>query len=246
MTQAQPKPAPLADTASPQDTLDLRRQLRQALAQLNAIQHRCEQLETQLQDGQLREGRHLHRAEHDDLTGLFNRAAFRERLGDALASGLQVAVVMLDLDGFKLINDNHGHAAGDEVLRIIAARMTHALRTGDVLGRLGGDEFACLLQDAGGPADLAVLAGKLDTSIALPMLVGGHRLSLRASLGLAVSPSDGSSVDTLLTHADEAMYRAKRYRQAQRAMPPRALTFDGAQTAPPPSRRNGTHLSGEF
>ncbi|MBI3346115.1 MAG: GGDEF domain-containing protein [Burkholderiales bacterium] len=189
--------------------------LQDALAQLAIVTRRCTQLEAKLREGQVRERRQLHRAEHDDLTGLLNRAGFRDRLQQALAAGGQVVVMMLDLDGFKLINDQHGHAAGDEVLRIVAARMSHALRNGDVVSRLGGDEFACLLRDAGSPDQFLTLASKLSTSIASPLLVAGHDMSLHASLGHAASPADGACVDTLLTSADAAMYRAKRDRRAR-------------------------------
>lgn len=210
MTHAQVQSAAPANVAEPPLEFDLHLQLRLALMKLALAQQRCQQLEMQLRDGQQRERRHLHRAEHDDLTGLLNRAAFRERLQQQLAGGGSVAVVVLDLDGFKLINDRHGHAAGDEVLRIIAARMGHALRNGDVLGRLGGDEFACLLKDAGGHAQLLALTAKLSASIASPMQVAGHRMCVKASLGLAINSEDGACVDTLMASADTAMYRAKR------------------------------------
>lgn len=218
--QAQPEPfrPPGMDAfAAPGDTLALRRELRRALQLLAEArqgwaqeqQHR-EQLEAQLREGQLRESRSRHRAEHDDLTSLCNRAAFRERLGLALAAPGPVALMLLDLDDFKRINDSHGHAAGDEVLRIMAARMCHAVRSGDVLGRLGGDEFACLLPGASCRVKLAALADKLIESIAAPMAVAGQRLCLRASLGLALGPEDGRCPDSLLASADAAMYRAKR------------------------------------
>lgn len=231
MMHAQAQSIAPAGAAPPQHDLDLdlHRQLRQALVQLAASQQHCQQLEMQLRDGQLRERHHRHRAEHDDLTGLLNRAAFRERLQQALACGAPVAVVMLDLDGFKLVNDQHGHAAGDEVLRIIAARMGHALRNGDVVSRLGGDEFACLLQNAGSPANLQALTSKLSASIASTMQVAGHRISLQASLGLAISPDDGACVDTLLTSADAAMYRAKRHQKGH-AAPPAPALFDGVRS----------------
>lgn len=199
--------------ATPVDT-DLARQLRHALILLALAQQRCEQLQTELRDVRLRERRHLHRAEHDDLTGLLNRQAFREQAQAALAAGGEVAVLMLDLDGFKAVNDTLGHGAGDEVLRITAARMNHALRSGDVLGRLGGDEFACVLRNAGGAAHVATLAAKLAASIALPMQVCGQRVDLHASVGIALAPQDGDCIDTLLTGADAAMYRAKRARQS--------------------------------
>lgn len=231
MLQAQP-PSPVPACAGlPQSDLDLQRLLGEALQQLAAARLRCQQLEMQLRDGHLRERHHRHRAEHDDLTGLLNRGAFRERLQQALACGAPIAVVMLDLDGFKLVNDHHGHAAGDEVLRIIAARMGHALRNGDVVGRLGGDEFACLLHNAGGPASLKALMAKLGASIALPMQVCGQRLRLQASLGLAISPDDGTCVDTLLARADAAMYRAKRHQQVAARPPHVARPANGS--APP-------------
>lgn len=194
---------------------DLARQLRQALVQLAGAQQRCQRLEAELRDVQLRERRHLHRAEHDDLTGLLNRLAFREQAQQALAAGGEVAVLMLDLDGFKAINDTLGHAAGDEVLRIAAARMQHALRSGDVLGRLGGDEFACLLHNPGGAAHTAALAAKLVASIASPMQVAGRRVDLWASVGLALAPQHGRCIEQLLTQADAAMYSAKRARPAR-------------------------------
>ncbi len=209
----------------------LRRELHDALDRLAAALQRCDQLEAQLRAGRQREHHHRHRAEHDDLTGLFNRAAFRGRLEQALADGAQVAVMMLDLDGFKLVNDHHGHAAGDEVLCVIAARIGHALRNGDVVGRLGGDEFACLLLDVGSPEHLAALSGKLTASIASPMQVAGHRLSLPASLGLAVSPGDGHCVDSLLASADAAMYRVKRLRQAPCHVLDASGRFGNAQTS---------------
>ncbi len=228
----------------PQRDPDPDDRLHQALLQLAAAQQRCQELEVQLREGLQREHHQLHRAEHDDLTGLLNRAGFCGRLESALARDAPVAVVMLDLDGFKLVNDHHGHAAGDEVLRIIAARMAHALRGGDVVSRLGGDEFACLLENAGVPANLQALMAKLGASIASPMQVAGQRMRLRASLGLAVSPDDGASVDTLLTRADAAMYRAKRRRHARDATPaPAALA--SAQTPHQTGLRNGSSLCGD-
>lgn len=217
MDHAQPSQPMRSHAFAPPVEQDLGRQLRQALLLLALAQQRCQRLEAELRDVQLRERRHQHRAEHDDLTGLLNRLAFRERAQQALATGGQVAVLMLDLDGFKAINDTLGHAAGDEVLRITAARMNHALRSGDVLSRLGGDEFACLLNNAGGAAHVATLSAKLAASIALPMQVGGQRVDLQSSLGMAIAPDDGRCIDTLLTRADAAMYRAKRARQAGQA-----------------------------
>lgn len=191
---------------------DLKQQLSQALAELASTQRRCEQLQAQLRDGRQRELRQRHRADHDDLTGLLNRAAFREHVQRALTAGLPAAVLLVDLDGFKQVNDTLGHAAGDDVLRIVAARMSHALRRGDVVSRLGGDEFACLLRSAGDSAHLDMLADKFAATLALPMQVAGGRLSIRASVGVARCHHDGNQVETLLACADAAMYRIKRLR----------------------------------
>lgn len=187
--------------------------LHEALAQLEQLTH-------QLRAGQLRETQQRHLADHDGLTALLNRNAFHRLLGQALGgqngNAPALTLMLLDLDDFKAINDEHGHAAGDAVLRIAAARMRHAVRAGDVLGRLGGDEFACLVPQSPGRAQLAALARKLRRVIAAPMLVNGHRLRLGASLGVAVCPADGASAELLLAHADAAMYLAKRSGAGQR------------------------------
>ena len=185
----------------------LRELLREALGQLEQLTH-------QLRAGQLRETHHRHLAEHDGLTALLNRAAFHERLHAAVhpvpGTLAELAVMLIDLDHFKAINDRHGHAAGDAVLRICAARMRHAVRAGDLLGRLGGDEFGCMVLGAHSRPQLKALARKLLEVMAAPMLVEGHRLRLHASLGIAICPPDGAQAEQLLAHADAAMYRAKR------------------------------------
>lgn len=166
---------------------------------------------------------------HDSLTALPNRSFFLERLAEALQrAALQrraLAVLYLDLDGFKPINDVHGHATGDELLRIMATRLSRALRTEDTVGRLGGDEFACLLADFPSRACLRDLAHKIFDTVTAPCKLGAFKLSVRASIGVAVYPADGESVERLLAHADAAMYSAKRARCGvtffdQRAVPP--------------------------
>jgi diguanylate cyclase len=157
-----------------------------------------------------------HEAQHDSLTGLSNRRHFRDRLTQALAPSLAprlpLAVIYLDLDDFKPINDLHGHATGDELLRIVAARLARALRAEDIVARLGGDEFACLVTDIPGAAPLDALARKLYDTIAAPVTVGHLELAVHASIGVAMCPPDATSADALLRCADAAMYRAKRLR----------------------------------
>jgi diguanylate cyclase (GGDEF)-like protein/PAS domain S-box-containing protein len=155
-----------------------------------------------------------HQAFHDTLTGLANRALFRDRLDHALDSnartGAHPAVIFLDLDGFKTVNDSLGHDAGDELLREVAVRLAAAVRRGDTVGRLGGDEFAILVEQSLKPLDqAATVADRVLQILTEPVvLAGGHRVVLSASLGIAVGGDDCDSA-SLLRDADVAMYQAK-------------------------------------
>ena len=159
-----------------------------------------------------RRARHL--ALHDSLTLLPNRSCFHERLGRALTQPdterRALAVLFLDLDGFKDINDSHGHAVGDEVLKIVAARLTRALRAEDTVSRVGGDEFACLLAEPAGRDELSRLVSSLIDTVSAPVKLGELKLNLRPSIGIAVCPDDGTTCESLLRRADAAMDRAKR------------------------------------
>ena len=161
-----------------------------------------------------RAARHL--AAHDGLTALPNGAGFRERLAavtQAATRGRAFAVLYIDLDGFKAINDTHGHATGDHLLRIIAARLAGEMRAEDMVSRLGGDEFACLLWLAPpGREALTRLAKSMFEAVSAPLQVGALSLTVRPSIGIAVWPGDGLTAELLLEHADAAMYRAKRQR----------------------------------
>lgn len=152
-------------------------------------------------------------AYHDPLTGLANRTAFLERLEQALAlaqrHGRRLALLFIDLDGFKPVNDTLGHAAGDAVLKAIAARLRTSLRAGDLVGRMGGDEFVVLLEEAGEPGEPAEVARKLLAAVVQPVLAGGRECCVSASIGISRHPVDGKDADTLLHGADEAMYLAK-------------------------------------
>ena len=121
-------------------------------------------------------------------------------------------MLYLDLDDFKKVNDTHGHAVGDELLRVVAARLSRSVRADDVVSRLGGDEFACLLGDLPAREQLSHLACKVLDAVAAPCQIGPLRLHIRPSIGIAVCPSDGETADLLLEHADAAMYNAKRHR----------------------------------
>ncbi len=174
------------------------------------------------------EDRLWHEAFHDSLTGLANRALFRDRLSHALALVARkpgfagIAVVVLDLDQFKTINDSLGHPAGDLLLRIVAERLTRAVREGDTVARLGGDEFAILLEGLVSEQEAMMVVERIDSVLGEPELLDGRRVVPRASMGLAFA-TDSDSGDTLVRNADVALYEAKenpaqRHRRFEPAM----------------------------
>lgn len=154
-----------------------------------------------------------YQATHDSLTGLANRSLILSQLAGALAASddLPVATVLfIDLDGFKSINDTLGHAIGDTVLQIVAQRLQRALRSEDLVGRLGGDEFLVLLANGPGPLDLDALVARLRATMAEPIVARGHRIQVRASIGVTeLEPGDNRTPEAVLHDADVAMYRAK-------------------------------------
>lgn len=153
-------------------------------------------------------------ARHDPLTGLPNRATYERSLAEALerarGSGRLVALMMLDLDGFKAINDRHGHPVGDLVLKEVAQRLRRALRKHDLLARLGGDEFVIVVEDWSRPAELVGIAERALQSLAEPIRVGDRRLPIAASVGIATSDPADDDPERLRARADEGLYRAKR------------------------------------
>lgn len=161
-----------------------------------------------------REQKLRHQALHDALTDLPNRTLLHDRLEQALRDarrkGRAAAVLLLDLDRFKEINDAFGHPTGDAVLRTMAGRLRDQLRSTDTVARLGGDEFAIVAPDLADPADAAVLARKLLAAVRQPLLVQGQRFTLTASIGVATFPDDAPDGATLLQRADAAMYTSKR------------------------------------
>ncbi|HTV16588.1 MAG TPA: GGDEF domain-containing protein [Acidobacteriaceae bacterium] len=155
----------------------------------------------------------LHRSEFDLLTNIYNRFAFEKRLqaliDDAQRRNRPFGLLYVDLDGFKRVNDEHGHQVGDLYLQEAARRMKHQLRPGDVLARLGGDEFAALISTIGSRADLDYIAQRLERCFDEPFAVRGYTLRGAASVGVAVFPEHGATIESLLDAADSAMYMAK-------------------------------------
>jgi len=152
-----------------------------------------------------------HQAFHDALTGLANRALFRDRLDHELAraarSDHQIAVFLVDLDGFKQVNDSLGHDAGDELLRVVARRFEEVVRASDTVARFGGDEFALLLEDVG-EEEAVALARRLLEQLSEPIPIAGRKIALGSSIGIVLSSGDASS-EELVRDADVAMYAAK-------------------------------------
>jgi diguanylate cyclase (GGDEF)-like protein/PAS domain S-box-containing protein len=155
-------------------------------------------------------------ATHDALTGLPNRSFFSEQFRQAMArarrAGRLVGLLYLDLDRFKPVNDRLGHERGDKLLRTVAKRLRALVREEDTVARLGGDEFAVMLEHLSRPRDAAPTARKILRALTRPFLLDGHKVSVTASVGIAVYPLDGDSVETLIERADRAMYRAKKGR----------------------------------
>ncbi len=153
-------------------------------------------------------------ARQDPLTRLANRLALAERAEGILAGAQRhhgkAAVLLVDLDGFKAINDGLGHSAGDELLCEVARRFAEALRADDLLVRLGGDEFVVLAPDVDTPAGIGRVAGKLHAALVAPATIMGRQVRVTASIGVAVFPDDGAGIERLLARADSAMYQAKR------------------------------------
>lgn len=152
-------------------------------------------------------------ARHDVLTGLPNRSFLAERLEGMLAMArrheVTVAILYVDLDNFKTVNDSLGHHVGDLLLKEVATRLKAALRDADIVARLGGDEFLVALADLGAPGDATRVATKLLAAIAAPMLLEGRQVYVTPSIGISLFPRDGNAVDELIHNADAAMYRAK-------------------------------------
>jgi diguanylate cyclase (GGDEF)-like protein len=161
------------------------------------------------------EERFRHMALHDSLTGLASRLLFQDRLYVAIESAKRhrtgLAVFMLDLDKFKEVNDQYGHAAGDEVLRITADRILGAVRSSDTVARLGGDEFVTLLPDLSISPSAEMIAARIVAALMVPIAITGHEVSVTVSIGVCIASTDDMDADSIVKKADEALYRAKEH-----------------------------------
>jgi diguanylate cyclase (GGDEF)-like protein len=170
-------------------------------------------LEAEIAERRLADQRVVHMAHHDALTGLPNRTLLADRVGQAIArahrGGGKLAVLFLDLDRFKNVNDSFGHAVGDMLLTSVAARLTASRREEDTVARLGGDEFIISIPDVADAAEAESVAARILADLAKPFTINGHQLHADGSIGIALYPADGDSAETLMRNADTAMYHAK-------------------------------------
>lgn len=168
-------------------------------------------------------------AHHDTLTGLPNRLLLIRRLQLAISNASQrqqqLALLFIDLDGFKVVNDRFGHAVADRLLAIVAARIAACVRAGDLACRYGGDEFVALLTNLKDPTVAGSIAEKIREHLGQRYMIDGNEVDITASIGLAVYPADGERYDALLNRADAAMYRDKAARKARSASCEAALTM---------------------
>jgi diguanylate cyclase len=183
---------------------------------LRALEQKLARVTSALEQSLIREQQLLHHAFHDNLTGLPNAELFQDRLVNAMVQAerhrWQMAVMFIDLDGFKNINDTHGHDIGDCLLKIVAQRLQKLVRRGDTVCRRSGDEFLFLMPEAKSKETVVTLAGKITGKIADPCRIGELEVTTTASVGVAVFPEDGRLPNELLKNADTAMYAAKRRR----------------------------------
>ena len=189
---------------------ELERAVAERTAELQAANAR---LEIEVGERKMAEQRAKHLADHDPLTGLPNRRLLEDRLTQALALSYrnrkQTAVMFVDLDRFKTINDSLGHAVGDALLREVAMRLVNQLRIGDTICRIGGDEFVVVLPEIKRAGDAAQVAQKVIEQLSAPIQVDERELSVTPSIGIAVFPDDGRDAETLIRNSDAAMYHAK-------------------------------------
>jgi len=190
--------------------------IEQRRAKLERLRKEVAQIRAGLPGTPADEQQARHESLHDSLTSLPNRSYFLQRLTTALARPpvreQSIAILHLDLDAFKVINEAHGEAAGDEVLTIVGARLSNAIRADDTVSRLESDEFACLLEASRNWKQLGSTARKLIAVVSAPLKIDSVQLSVRPSIGIAMCPGDGKTASELLTSADYALYRAKRNR----------------------------------
>jgi diguanylate cyclase (GGDEF)-like protein/PAS domain S-box-containing protein len=179
----------------------------------DALRQTAQELTRSNQELKLSEDRLRYLAYHDPLTGLANRKQFHERLSQSLSwaqsNNQLVALMFIDLDGFKQVNDTLGHDIGDQLLKIVAQRLTHTVRSSDIVSRLGGDEFTVILSNIAKVEYAAQIAGNILEHLSQIVVLDGHNIFVTGSIGISIYPQDGEEEENLIKSADSAMYRSK-------------------------------------
>jgi diguanylate cyclase (GGDEF)-like protein len=228
MKDRDPLDSPMPDPRTPARPRVALSVLKHTLAQCQQALAQCQ---LALAECQAREQAALRMAAQDALTGLPNRRAFVQRTGRELQEHAQQAhtfcLLFIDLDGFKAINDELGHAAGDALLQLVGQRLAHGMRRDDFVSRLGGDEFVCLLPNLQGTAQARRLAAKLIEAVTAPCSLGPLTVQVGATVGAAIYPRDGHNLPALLAHADREMRHAK----GHKLLPRRPLPLAGQEVA---------------
>jgi len=200
-----------------QELVDVNEALSNEIDERRHLEDRLSRSDAALCESQAEGRRSRHIALHDAVTGLPNLTLFDDRLRNALAQAerhsWRLAVMFIDLDEFKSVNDTHGHDVGDRVLRMVGQRLQSLVRSGDTIGRRSGDEFLFLMLEAKEESNVAAFAVRIGHSIAEVCEIDGVKLKVKASVGIALYPEDGRSAQELLKKADVAMYAAKQQKQ---------------------------------
>lgn len=200
-----------------EDLVTVNNALTEEIDERKGIEHKLSKSNAALSESKAQEEKSRHLALHDAVTGLPNLTLFNDRLGHALAQtqrhAWRLAVMFIDLDEFKSINDTYGHDVGDRVLQMVAQRLRTVVRGGDTISRRGGDEFLFLMLEAKDETNVANFAAKIIDNISEACEIEGVRLTVRPSIGIALYPEDGQSAQVLLKNADIAMYAAKQQKK---------------------------------
>jgi diguanylate cyclase (GGDEF)-like protein len=213
-------PGPAAVHAVPADLKTFTKVLGECKQLVKRAQHQIEilaernaSLQHELIELARKEAQARHLAYHDGLTGLPNRSLLQDRFHQAMSQAERhhkpLALIMLDLDEFKRVNDKLGHASGDKLLQAVAARLSKEIRGADTACRYGGDEFVIMLPEIDSAANAAALATEIIGRLGKPYILDGHKIHMTVSVGVAVYPGDGRTFDDLMKQADVAMYRSK-------------------------------------
>ncbi len=195
------------------ELIDVNDALAKEIGERQQLEDRLSHSDRALSESRVRETTSTHNALHDPVTGLPNLQLFKDRLRNGLAQAKRhnwrLAVMFIDLDEFKNVNDTHGHETGDRVLQEVANRLQTIVRSGDTVSRRSGDEFLFLMLEVKDESSAGALAAKIVSNIAEVCEIDGEKFTVKASIGIALYPEDGCSMQELLKHADAAMYVAK-------------------------------------